>query len=78
MPGKTEIEIDELIRLKTDSEKLKIILDLIFNNTRLSYKDKLKIDENEELMTYLSIVESTLYKRKQNNLIKEKMKEDEE
>ena len=23
MPGKTEIEIDELIRLKTDSEKLK-------------------------------------------------------
>ena len=36
MPGKTEIEIDELIRLKTDSEKLKIILDLIFNNTRLS------------------------------------------
>lgn len=78
MPGKTEIEIDELIRLKTDSEKLKIILDLIFNNTRLSYKDKLKIDEDEELMTYLSIVESTLYKRKQNNLIKEKIKEDEE
>lgn len=78
MPGKTEIEIDELIRLKTDSEKLKIILDLIFNNTRLSYKDKLKIDEDEELMTYLSIVESTLYKRKQNNLVKEKIKEDEE
>lgn len=78
MPGKTEIEIDELIRLKTDSEKLKIILDLIFNNTRLSYKDKLKIDEDEELMTYLSIVESTLYKLKQNNLVKEKMKEDEE
>lgn len=78
MPGKSEIEIDELIRLKTDSEKLKIILDLIFNNTRLSYKDKLKIDEDEELMTYLSIVESTLYKRKQNNLVKEKIKEDEE
>lgn len=78
MPGKTEIEIDELIRLKTDSEKLKIILDLIFNNTRLNYKDKLKIDEDEELMTYLSIVESTLYKLKQNNLVKEKMKEDEE
>lgn len=78
MPGKAEIEIDELIRLKTDSEKLKIILDLIFNNTRLSYKNKLKIDEDEELMTYLSIVESTLYKRKQNNLVKEKIKEDEE
>ncbi len=78
MPGKAEIEIDELIRLKTDSEKLKIILDLIFNNTRLNYKDKLKIDEDEELMTYLSIVESTLYKRKQNNLVKEKIKEDEE
>lgn len=77
MEGKAEIKIDELIKLKTDSEKLKTILDLIFNNTRLNYKDKLKIDEDEELMTYLNIVESQKYKKKQNELLKEKEKEEE-
>lgn len=78
MEGKAEIKIDELIKLKTDSEKLKTILDLIFNNTRLSYKDRLKIDEDEELMTYLSIVESQKYKKKQNELVKEREKEEEQ
>lgn len=78
MEGKTEIKVDDLIKLKTDSEKLKTILDLIFNNTRLGYKDKLRIDEDEELMTYLNIVESQKYKKKQNELLKEKEKEEEE
>ena len=39
MEEKTEIKIEELIKLRTDSEKLKIILDLILNHTRLGYKD---------------------------------------
>lgn len=78
MEGKTEIKIDELIKLKADSEKLKTILDLIFNNTRLGYKDKLVIDEDNDLMTYLNIVESQKYKKKQNDLLKEKEKGDEE
>lgn len=76
MDGKTEIKIDELIKLKADSEKLKTILELIFNNTRLGYDEKLRINEDNDLMTYLSIVESQKYKKKQNDLLKEKGEEE--
>lgn len=72
MEEKTEIKIEELIKLRTDSEKLKIILDLILNHTRLGYKDKLTINDDDDLMTYLSIVESQKYKKTQNDLLKEK------
>lgn len=69
---KIEIGINELIKLKSDSEKLENILYLIFKNTRLGYEDKLRIDEDGDLMTYLSIVEEKNYRWTKDELLKKK------
>lgn len=69
---KIEIGINELIKFKSDSEKLRNILALIFNNTRLGYDNRLKIDEDSDLMTYLSIVEEKNYRWVKEGLLKKK------
>lgn len=73
---KIEIEINEFIKLKSDSEKLSNILYLIFNNTRLGYEDRLRIDEDSDLMTYLSIVEERKYRLSKDELLKKKESEE--
>lgn len=70
MDQEVTISIEQLIKYKVDSEKLEMILKLIFNSSRkCSYDDKLTIYEDNDLMTYLKIVENEKYYNKLNEYI---------
>lgn len=76
MDQEVTIPMEQLIKYKVDSEKLEIILKLIFNASRkYSYDDKLTIGEDNDLMTYLKIVESEKYYNKLNEYREEEAKD---
>ncbi len=76
MDQEVTISIEQLIKYKVDSEKLEMILKLIFNSSRkCSYDDKLTIYEDNDLMTYLKIVENEKYYNKLNEYIEMEAKD---
>lgn len=76
MDQEVTIPMEQFIKYKVDSEKLEIILKLIFNaSKKYSYDDKLTISEDNDLMTYLKIVESEKYYNKLNEYREEEAKD---
>lgn len=57
-----EINLEEYIELRQESEILQNILKAIMDNSRLNYdKNRLVLDDDTNLMTYISIQEETIY-----------------
>lgn len=73
MEGNITILIEDYIELRAKSEKLDVILNLIFSKaSKSSYSDELYLnDTDSELRTYLKIVESQKYNERLNELNKE-------
>lgn len=79
MEEKVEMELKTFMDIlymskafEKDSDELEELLDLIFDNVRLGYKDNLTIDDGEAIMEYLRIKESYRYEQKQEELIDKK------
>lgn len=73
---KVKIDIEEYISLRQESEELKNILKLIFDNskhTKTIDGDRLYLNSDTSLMNYLKIVESYKY-----NIRLEELKEEKE
>lgn len=57
------------------SDELEELLDLIFDNVRLGYKEQLVIDDSEAIMEYLKVKERDIYDKKQAELIDKRLEE---
>lgn len=71
MEEKVIIELEKFMDIvymskafEKDSDELEELLDLIFDNVRLGYKDNLTIDDGEAIMEYLKIKERDRYDQK--------------
>lgn len=71
MEKKIEINVEDYVELRKESERYENILKLLMNNARLNAdKTELWVSDTDEIMTYLSIVEETIY----NNRLEELQK----
>ena len=82
MEEKVEMSLErfmDIIEAKADYEircdDLEELLDVIFDNTELSYDNELRIDNSYKIMDYLKIKESYRYDRKQAELIDKRLEE---
>jgi len=64
--------IDTSKEYEEDSNELNDLLDYIFENAELDYKDDLKFYNSDKIMDYLKISESYRYKMKVKELKMEK------
>ena len=64
--------MDSKKEYEKESDELEELLDLIFDNVRLGYKEQLVIDDSEAIMEYLKVKERDIYDQKQAELIDKK------
>ena len=64
--------MDSKKEYEKESDELEELLDLIFDNVRLGYKEQLVIDDSEAIMEYLKVKERDIYDKKQAELIDKK------
>ena len=64
--------MDSKKEYEKESDELEELLDLIFDNVRLGYKEQLVIDDSEAIMEYLKVKEKYRYNKKQAELIDKK------
>lgn len=64
--------MDSKKEYEKESDELEELLDLIFDNVRLGYKEQLVIDYSEAIMEYLKVKERDIYDQKQAELIDKK------
>lgn len=67
--------MDSKKEYEKESDELEELLDLIFDNVRLGYKEQLVIDDSEAIMEYLKVKERDIYDQKQAELIDKKLEE---
>lgn len=67
--------MDSKKEYEKESDELEELLDLIFDNVRLGYKEQLVIDYSEAIMEYLKVKERDIYDQKQAELIDKKLEE---
>lgn len=76
MKLKTFMDImDSKKEYEKESDELEELLDLIFDNVRLGYKEQLVIDDSEAIMEYLKVKERDIYDQKQAELIDKRLEE---
>lgn len=67
--------MDSKKEYEKESDELEELLDLIFDNVRLGYKNQLVIDDSEAIMEYLKVKERDIYDKKQAELIDKRLEE---
>ena len=67
--------MDSKKEYEKESDELEELLDLIFDNVRLGYKEQLVIDDSEDIMEYLKVKERDIYDQKQAELIDKRLEE---
>lgn len=67
--------MDSKKEYEKESDELEELLDLIFDNVRLGYKEQLVIDDSEAIMEYLKVKERDIYDQKQAELIDKRLEE---
>lgn len=67
--------MDSKKEYEKESDELEELLDLIFDNVRLGYKEQLVIDDSEAIMEYLKVKERDIYDKKQAELIDKRLEE---
>ena len=67
--------MDSKKEYEKESDELEELLDLIFDNVRLGYKNQLVIDDSEAIMEYLKVKERDIYDQKQAELIDKRLEE---
>ena len=75
MENKVAVDLEEYISLRQESEELKNILKLIFDNSKYAKtidEDRLYLNSNTNLMNYLKVVENYKYNIRLAELKEEK------